>query len=64
MGKLIDLPGGGYATTEESATALELEARRRKISYGRLVGNTTEQERTEIIRQYCVRKRRRGKKGG
>ena len=33
-------------------TALTNEARRRGISYGRLVMNTTEQERAEIVERY------------
>lgn len=47
-------------------TALLLEARRRKLTYGQLVGATTVPEREEIIRKHIAahagRKRGRKKK--
>lgn len=55
---MIELPGGGCATESEAISALALEAKRRKTSYGLLVANTTERERKEIIRDYCMEKRR------
>ncbi|MCI8471456.1 MAG: hypothetical protein HFJ35_08470 [Clostridia bacterium] len=61
---MVELPGGGYATESEALTALAAEAKRRGISYGHLVANTTERERTEIIRDYCAEKRRKGRKKG
>lgn len=57
----IELPGGGCATESEALSALAREARRRKISYGLLVANTTERERAEIIRDYCATKHKRKK---
>ena len=63
MGR-VELPGGVYATESEALTALAAEAKRRGISYGHLVANTTERERTEIIRDYCAEKRRKGRKKG
>ena len=56
-----ELPDGTTATVYEATTALALEAKRRKISYGLLVAGTTEQERNEIIRNYCAATRRKGK---
>ena len=35
-----------------------------KISYGKLVADTTEYERSGIIREYCAEKRRKGRKKG
>ena len=43
-------------------TPLAAEAKRRGISYGHLVAETTEWERAEIIRDYCAEKRRKGRK--
>lgn len=60
---MIEMPGGGYATESEALSALAREARRRKTSYGMLVANTTERERAEIIRDYCMDKGRKRKKG-
>ena len=49
---------GVYATPTEELSALALEARRRGISYGHLVANTTPYEQQEIIRDYCEEKAR------
>ncbi|MBD5098156.1 MAG: hypothetical protein HDT35_01130 [Clostridiales bacterium] len=49
---VVELPGGGCATESEALSALVLEAKRRKTSYGLLVANTTEWERKEIVRDY------------
>ena len=59
---MVELPGGGYATDSEALNALDAEARRRGVSYGHLVADTTERERAEIIRDYCAEKRTRGRK--
>ncbi len=65
MGRsMIELPGGGCATDSEAMNALAAEARRRGVSYGHLVADTTPWERDEIIRDYCGSKRRRGRKKG
>ena len=56
------LSDGKYASPPDELTALVLEAHRRGVSYGQLVASTTEWERTEIIRDYCALKRRRGRK--
>lgn len=61
-GNMIGLPGGDYATGSEAISAMVREAKRRKTSYGLLVANTTEREREEIIRDYCVEKRRKARK--
>lgn len=61
MGR-VELPGGVCATESEALTALAAEARRRGVSYGHLVAETTEWERAEIIRDYCAKKRRSGRK--
>ncbi len=59
----VELPGGWCATESEAISAMVREAKRRNTSYGMLIANTTERERAEIIRDYCVEKRRkRGKK--
>ena len=55
----IELPDGRQVTASEALTALTLEARRRGISYGRLVANTTEAKRKEIILAHCKEKRQR-----
>lgn len=48
----------------ENLTALAVEANRRGISYGQLVSNTTEFERTRIMEAYKRReKRRKARKG-
>ena len=52
----VELPGGVYATESEALTALAAEAKRRGVSYGHLVADTTERERAEIIRDYCAAK--------
>lgn len=59
---MVELPGGGCATESEALTALAAEAKRRGVSYGHLVADTTEWERAEIIRDYCAKKRRSGRK--
>lgn len=58
---LYPLPDG--CTEAEALSAMVREAKQRGISYGQLVANTTERERAEIIRAYCVEKwkRRHGK---
>lgn len=61
MGR-VELPGGGCATEREALNALAAEARRRGVSYGRLVASTTEWERAEIIRDYCALKRRKARR--
>ena len=53
---------GSTATEYEAGTALVLEAKRRKISYGNLVAQTDRWEREEIIREYVETKRKRRKK--
>ena len=60
---VVELPGGGCATESEALSALAREAKRRGVSYGHLVANTTEHERTKIIQDYCAEKRRKRKKG-
>ena len=59
---MISLPDGRCATESEALSALAQEARRRNISYGLLVDKTTRQERVEIIRAYCLEKRKKGRK--
>ena len=59
---MVELPGGGCATESEALTALAAEAKRRGVSYGHRVADTTERERAEIIRDYCAKKRRSGRK--
>ena len=61
---MVELPGGGYAAEREAISALAAEAKRRKISYGKLVADTTEYERSGIIREYCAEKRKKGRKKG
>ena len=46
----------------EALTALAVEAKRRGVSYGKLVADTTEWEQAEIIRDYCASKRRNRRK--
>ena len=53
---MTELRNGVYATPTEELSALALEARRRGISYGHLVANTTPHEQQEIIRDYCEEK--------
>lgn len=63
---MTELRNGTCATPNEELTALALEARRRSLSYGQLVGNTTLWEQQEIIRNYCEKKsknRAKGRKG-
>lgn len=48
-----------YRQTE--LNALAAEARRRGTSYGRLVADTTEEERREITRRWVEERRRREK---
>ena len=55
---MTELRNGVYATPTEELSALALEARRRGISYGRLVANTTPYEQQEINRDYCEEKAR------
>ena len=57
---MTELQNGIYATPTDELTALALEARKRKISYGQLVSTTTSYEQQQIVRQYCID---RGKKG-
>ena len=61
MGR-VELPGGVCATESEALTALAAEAKRRGVRYGHLVADTTERGRAEIIRDYCAKKRRSGRK--
>lgn len=58
---MIELQDGSSATESEALSAMVHEAKKRGISYGQLVANTTEGERYAIIRDYCVEKRRNGK---
>lgn len=48
--------------TEEVLTALELEARRRGLTYGQLIGLTSGHERQEIVEVY--RRANRGRRRG
>ena len=59
---MVELPGGGCATESEALAALAREAKRRGVSYGKLVADTTPWERDEIIRDYCAGKRRKARK--
>lgn len=61
---MIELPDGGCATESEALSALVRESRRRGISYGHLVADTTEWERAEIVRSYCGSKKRKGRRSG
>ena len=61
MGR-VELPGGVCATDSEALNALAAEARRRGVSYGHLVAETTEWERDRIIRDYCAEKRRKARR--
>ena len=61
MGR-VELPGGVSATDSEALTALAAEAKRRGISYGHLVAETTEWERDQISRDYCAEKRRKARR--
>lgn len=63
-GSMTELPGGGYAAESEALSALAQEAKRRKTSYGMLVASTTERERAEIIRDYCMEKRKNRRRSG
>ena len=49
---MTEIQNGIYATPTDELTALALEARKRKISYGQLVSTTTGYEQQQIIRQY------------
>lgn len=63
---MTELHNGICTTPSEELSALALEALRRGLSYGRLVGNTTLWEQQEIIRNYCEeksQKRTKGRKG-
>ena len=57
---MTEIQNGIYVTPTDELTALTLEARKRKISYGQLVSTTTGYEQQQIIRQFCIE---RGKKG-
>ena len=57
---MTEIQNGIYATPTDELTALALEARKRKISYGQLVSTTSGYKQQQIIRQYCIE---RGKKG-
>ncbi len=59
---MVELSGGGYATESEALSALAREAKRRDITYGKLAASTTEWERDEIIRNYCAKKRKEGRR--
>lgn len=61
---MTELRNGVYATPAEELSALALEARRRGISYGHLVANTTTYEQQEIIRDYCEEKTRNRRRKG
>lgn len=50
------------ATEWEALDVLAKEAKRRKTSYGDLIANTTEQERADIIQDYCSEVRKKRKK--
>ena len=49
---------------ERDAAALVVEARKRGVSYGKLVSSTTGKEQREIIREYWEQKRARRKAKG
>ena len=57
---MTEIQNGIYAAPTDELTALALEARKRKISYGQLVSTTTGYEQQQIIRQYCIEQRKRG----
>ena len=57
---MTEIQNGIYATPTDELTALALEARKRKISYGQLVSTTTVYEQQQIIRQYCIEQRKKG----
>lgn len=61
---MTELRNGVYATPTEELSTLALEARRRGISYGRLVANATSYEQQEIIRDYCEEKARNRRRKG
>ena len=61
MGR-VELPGGVCATESEALTALAAEAKRRGVSYGKLVADTTAREQDDIIREYCALKRQKARK--
>ena len=52
--RIVELPGGGCATEREALNAMVAEAKRRGISYGKLMSDTTEWERDKLIRAYCA----------
>ncbi len=57
---MTEIQNGIYATPTDELTALALEARKRKISYGQLVSTTTGYEQQQIVRQYCIERGRKG----
>lgn len=57
---MTEIQNGIYAAPTDELSALVLEARKRKISYGQLVSATTNYVQQQIVRQYCIE---RGKKG-
>lgn len=58
----VELPDGSWVTEAEVLSALAWEAKRRGISYGKLVANTSERERKWIVQGY--RDRWKGEKRG
>ena len=61
---MTDRRTGVSPTPADELSALALEARRRGISYGHLVANTTPYEQQEIIRDYCEEKARNRRRKG
>lgn len=51
---IMELPGGGYAAGADILSAMVWEAGRRGTSYGKLMANTTRNERKEIVCAYCL----------
>lgn len=60
--KLVDTPKKIIATAHERHTALELEARNRKISYGQLANQLNFLDEDRIVRAYIDRKKSMEKK--
>lgn len=59
---MIELPDGSNATEAEALAALVREAKKRGISYGQLVATTTEWDRNAMVKEYCMEKRKKGRK--
>lgn len=57
---MTEIQNGIYATPADELTALALEARKRKISYGQLTSTITGYEQQQIVRQYCIKQGKMG----